>query len=70
MLAEFGGTAYIDSLGQLLSDAEMRGHAIKALAKAKAPGFSAAVQGILNDEKERWIKSAAKKYLEFDASES
>jgi hypothetical protein len=63
MLAEFGKDAYARVIGQLLSDNEVLGHAIKALIRGKIQGYSSEVSEILNRTKIGWIRSAAKKYL-------
>jgi hypothetical protein len=64
MLGEFGNASYGTVLGTLLLDPEVCGHAVKALVKAKVPGFQSEVEHVLRTAKEPWIRSAAKKYLE------
>lgn len=63
LLGDFGKREYGDVLGRALGDKEVWGHAIKALTKAKIPGFAAEVAGVQAQEK-GWIRSAARKYLQ------
>jgi hypothetical protein len=62
LLGEFGGQEYGEPLGRVLEDKEVRGHAVKALTKAKIGGFAAEVAGVQAQES-GWIRSAARKYL-------
>jgi hypothetical protein len=63
VLGEFGGHDYGSVLGRVLDDEEVRGHAVKALTKAKVAGFAAEVAAIQAQER-GWIRAAATKYLQ------
>ena len=62
MLGDFGGRKEVATLGDLLTDTEVQGHAIKALCKLRDDRFRETVEGIMPSLK-GWSKSAAKKYL-------
>ncbi len=62
LLGDYGGSAYAETLGALLSDPAVRGHVLKALVKAKIPGYRGAVEEIERSE-QGWIRQAARKYL-------
>lgn len=62
MLGDFGGAIEVDALGDLLFDADVQGHAIKALCKLRNDRFRTVVERLL-PSLQGWSKSAAKKYL-------
>lgn len=64
LLGEYGQDSYGQTLGALLDDDDVYGHAIKALVRANIPGYSEKVSQVLAIEKTSWIKASAKKYLE------
>ena len=64
ILGDYGRGAYGETLGALLDDPEVYGHATKALAKARIDGYRAKVESLLEKERVSWIRSAAKTYLE------
>jgi hypothetical protein len=70
MLGEFGRGEYGATLGKLLSDTDVYGHAIKALNQGKVLGYRDRVTAILATEKHGWIRSAAKKYLSLPTATS
>jgi hypothetical protein len=70
MLGEFGRGEYASVLGGLLNDADVYGHAIKALNRSKVLGYENQVSAILKTEKHGWIRSAARKYLSLSTGAS
>jgi len=63
LLGEFGGAGYGETLGSLLGDPSVAGHAVKALIKSRTPGYAAQVRELLSEAKTAWVKTAARKYL-------
>jgi hypothetical protein len=63
ILGERGGGDYGEVVGQVLDDADVSGHAVKALVRSRTPGYEAAVEKLVSDAKAAWIRSAARKYL-------
>jgi hypothetical protein len=61
-LGDFGGANEAAILGDLLTDTDVQGHAIKALCKLRDDRFRAVVERVMPSLK-GWSKSAAKKYL-------
>lgn len=62
LLADWGDGEFGETLGLLVADSEVRGHAIKALTKARIGGHREQVQKVA-EETSGWIRQAAKKYL-------
>jgi hypothetical protein len=62
MLGDFGGANEATTLGDLLTDTDVQGHAIKALCKLRDGRFRAVVERVM-PSLQGWSKSAAKKYL-------
>ena len=62
MLGDFGGAGEAATLGDLLADTDVQGHAIKALCKLRDHRFRTAVERLM-PSLQGWSKSAAKKYL-------
>jgi hypothetical protein len=62
MLGDFGGANEATTLGDLLNDTDVQGHAIKALCKIRDDRFRAVVERVM-PSLQGWSKSAAKKYL-------
>lgn len=63
VLGQYGGEAYADVLGALLSDPDVFGHAVKALTRMKTPNYIERIKAILSESRVGWIRAAAKKYL-------
>jgi hypothetical protein len=63
LLGEYGQNDYGHILGHLLTDPDVYGHAIKALTRAKIKGYADRVLNILQNEKNGWVRAAARKYL-------
>jgi hypothetical protein len=64
VLAQYGGQRYAKVIGDLLEDPDIFGHAVRALAKLRAPGYSARIKAILRDSKVAWIRRGARNYLQ------
>lgn len=64
ILGQYGGQEYADTIGELLNDQEVMGHAVKALARSKAPDYIERIKLILSESPVGWIRDAARKYLE------
>jgi len=64
VLAAYGGLPYVSAIAGALDDPDLIGHAVKALVKLRAPGYSEQIKGILERSRTGWIRSAARKYLE------
>jgi len=63
ILAQYGGSSYASTIAWALDDPEIMGHAVKALAKLREPGYSERIEEILKHSRVGWIRSAAKSYL-------
>lgn len=57
--------AWASNLASLLPDSDIDGHAISALYKMRASGFSAAVAPFLSS-RATWIRKEARRYMTFD----
>lgn len=62
MLGDFGGPEEAAALGDLLTDTDVQGHAIKALCKLRDDRFRGTVERLM-PSLQGWSKTAAKKYL-------
>lgn len=62
LLGDFGNRDYGAVLGALVDDAEVCGHAIKALRSARIGGYANQVRDVLSRE-QGWIRKAARRYL-------
>jgi len=62
LLGDFGQGEYGESLGKVLDQADVYGHAIESLIKAKKGNFIEEIKKISEIEK-GWIRKSAKKYL-------
>jgi len=63
ILAQYGGPLYASTIAWALDDPEIMGHAVKALAKLREPGYSERIEGILEHSRVGWIRTAARNYL-------
>ena len=62
LLGDFGKVEYGEALGSVLDQADVYGHAIDSLRKAKIGNFIEEIKKISEIEK-GWIRNSAKKYL-------
>lgn len=63
VLAQYGGSSYASTIAGTLDDPELMGHAVKALAELREPGYTEQIKGILERSRVGWIRKASKQYL-------
>jgi hypothetical protein len=63
LVGEFGDISFAKTLSGDLDDADVSGHAVKALIKLKAAGYADEVGRALELASSAWVKKAAKSYL-------